>query len=407
VNCELAFNPTREEALRAAARGRKERSLIVFADDWGRHPSSCQHLVRRLANDWRILWVNTIGTRQVRVDGFTFRRGIEKIQSWRRALRQVSDQMWVLSPPMLPASGGAAGKRINRWLVTQRIRSTVRRLEFSQPLVLTTLPYTAWLLGDVGQRGLVYYCTDDYSFWPGADREMLQAAEREISRRADLVLAASHKLADLHAGAARCEYFPHAVDFDHFASAASVTSLPEPLRKLPAPRIGFFGLIYEKLDFHLLRLLAESLPQASLVFIGPVDYCPEDFTRLPNVHFVGKQPYEELPSWIAGLDVLLMPYVNDEMIRQSNPLKLRECLATGKPTISIDIPEVRCLQPHVQIARTPGEYLEAVRRAIGEPESASVVAARQQAVEHDSWDRRAARLQEVLTALETSSSKQA
>ncbi len=374
-------------------------SLIVFADDWGRHASSCQHLVRRLQDGWRILWVNTIGTRAVRMDGFTLRRGCEKLRRWSQGLRQVAEQMWVLDAPMLPMVGNPVSRTANRWLVTRRIRRTLRRLDMAAPVVLTTLPYTAWLLGDVGQRGVVYNCTDDYSYWPTADREALQQAEREIRTRADLVLAASRKLQELHRDAARSEYFPHAVDFDHFAAAARPQPLPAALEAIPSPRVGFFGLIYEKLDFELLTALVTQLDQVQLVLIGPCDYCPAEFAALPRVHLLGNQPYEDLPRWIAGLDVLLMPYVDDEMIRQSNPLKLRECLATGKPTISIDVPEVRTLQPHVEVATSRPEFVAAVRLALDNPHDATAAQRRQEAVRNDSWEVRAKQLDRYLREL--------
>ena len=79
-----------------------EAPLLVFADDWGRHPSSCQHLIRRLRDDFRVLWVNSIGTRRVRADSLTFRRGLEKLRNWRRGLSQVDDRMWVVDLPMIP-----------------------------------------------------------------------------------------------------------------------------------------------------------------------------------------------------------------------------------------------------------------------------------------------------------------
>ena len=156
------------------------QSLLVFADDWGRHPSSCQHLVKRLQDDYSILWVNTVGTRQVRANAFTFRRGIEKLKSWRKGLTQVADAMWVVDLPMLPAMGSRWGRAINRRLVTRHLRGALASLEFAPPLVLTTLPYVEWMIRDVDHRGLIYYCTDDYSHWPGADRAALQAAEPRI-----------------------------------------------------------------------------------------------------------------------------------------------------------------------------------------------------------------------------------
>ncbi|HEV3083769.1 MAG TPA: glycosyltransferase [Gemmataceae bacterium] len=371
-------------------------SLMVFADDWGRHPSSCQHLVRRLVKDYRILWVNSIGTRQVRANALTLQRGIQKLGNWLQGLVKVSEQMWVLDLPMLPAMGSRALREINRILAAWRLKQVLRRLDMARPVVLTTLPYMAWLIHDLPRSALVYYCTDDYSHWPHADRETLQQADQDLSSKADLILAASRALATAHERTGRCEYFPHGVDVAHFARAQDAVPIPAAIERLPRPRIGYFGLIYEKLDFALLTALARSYPHGSLVMIGPVATCPASFKALANVHLLGAQPYQELPRFLAGLDVLLLPYVDDDMIRQSGPLKLRECLAAGKPTVSIDVPEVRRLEPHVYVAGNQAEFLERVKRALQEANSPTSVRDRQAAVAADTWEQRAALLSHYL-----------
>jgi glycosyltransferase involved in cell wall biosynthesis len=364
--------------------------LVVFADDWGRHPSSCQHLIRRLRQDFRVLWVNTVGTRQVRADGFTLRRGLEKLRNWGQGLTKVDEQMWVIDLPMLPGMGNRAMRALNGQLVTRRLRSVLTGLGMEDPVVLTTLPYVGWLVRGLRRRGLVYYCTDDYSHWPSADRETLQQADRELSQEADLILAASQALYEQHAGTGRCQYFPHGVDFAHFASVKDGVAVDPRVDRLPRPRIGFFGLIYEKLDFGLLAGVADAFRHGSLVMIGPHAWSPPEFAGRANVHFLGKQAYEDLPRFLAGLDVLLLPYVDDPMIRQSGPLKLRECLASGKPTVSIDVPEVRAYQPHVRVGPDRQAFLEEVRQALQEPQTSPLADARQGAVAGDGWDNRAA-----------------
>src|SRR3954447_12079457 len=88
--------------------------LLVFVDDWGRHPSSCQHLVRRLRDDYRILWVNSIGTRRVKANALPVRRAVEKLKNWGRGLTQVGERMWVVDLPMLPTLGWRALQSFNR-----------------------------------------------------------------------------------------------------------------------------------------------------------------------------------------------------------------------------------------------------------------------------------------------------
>jgi glycosyltransferase involved in cell wall biosynthesis len=372
--------------------------LLVFADDWGRHPSSCQHLLRRLREDFRVLWVNTIGTRQVKADSITLRRGLEKLRNWARGLQQVGPSMWVIDLPMLPGLGNPVLREINRIMVTTYLKRILARLRMTRPTVLTTLPYMDWLIRGIRREALVYYCTDDYSHWPSADRETLIRADQEFSARADLILAASRALVASHEQAGRCRYFPHGVDFTHFAST-SHAAVATDVSALPRPRIGFFGLIYEKLNFDLLAALARRFPRGSLVMIGPVAVCPPEFAQIPNVRLLGPRPYEQLPQYLAGLDVLLMPYVNDEMIRQSGPLKLRECLASGRPTVGIDIPDVRAYQPYVRIGATQEEFVEQVRQAVEEPITPDSVRARQASVEAEGWDQRAGQLRGYLAEL--------
>jgi glycosyltransferase involved in cell wall biosynthesis len=378
---------------------------MVFADDWGRHPSSCQHLIARLRERMPVLWVNTIGTRQVKANFFTLRRGVEKISNWLQGVKQVAPQMWTIDVPMLPGLGNPLLLKINRTLVSTRLHSVQAKLELTTPLVLTTLPYVGWLIRDLPRLGLVYYCTDDYRYWPSADREILQRADLELTEQADLILAVSQALVSSHAHTGRCNYFPHAVDYPHFAVEHPPSAVPPALAQLPGPRIGYFGLIYEMLDYELLTAVARQNPGGSLVLLGPRDYCPAEFASLPNVHLLGPKPYAELPRWLAGLDVLLLPYRDDPMIRQSGPLKLRECLATGKPTVSIDVPEVRPFQPHVRVGATQERFLEHVREALAEAKEGEHVLARRRAVEPDSWDDRARVLYSFLVELEATGRK--
>lgn len=380
--------------------------LVVFADDWGRHPSSCQHLIRRLRDDRLVVWVNTIGTRQVKADGVTLRRGVEKLRNWARGVARVGEQMWVVDLPMLPGLRGPLLRGFNRALVQVRLRQVLSRLGVIKPVVITTLPYIGWLADGLSRRGLIYYCTDDYSHWPSADRGTLQGAERDLLKKCDLVLAASQALAERLRPTARCcEYFPHGVDFEHFASARLRT--PEPaLANLPGPRIGFFGLIYEKLNFEMLAAVARRFPSGTLAMIGPVDRCPAEFAALPNVKLLGRRPYAELPAAIAGLDVLLLPYVDDAMIRQSGPLKLRECLATGLPTVSVDVPEVRLLRPHVRVASDNEAFVSEVAEALREGRNTPISVARQDAVRADGWDHRADTLRQHLASLATAPTRE-
>jgi glycosyltransferase involved in cell wall biosynthesis len=133
--------------------------------------------------------------------------------------------------------------------------------------------------------------------------------------------------------------------------------------------------------------------------IGPVDYCDNAFRALPNVQLMGRQPYSDLQRWIAGLDALMLPYVDDPMIRQSGPLKLRECLASGKPTVSVAVPEVRRLEPHVRVAEDIDGFLNQIDQALAEATDSPAKLLRQNAVRDDSWAKRARHFENLIATL--------
>lgn len=351
--------------------------------------------MRRLRTDYEILWANSIGTRKPQLNSFTVKRIWEKLRGWGKGVQSIDHQMWVTDLPMVPFLRNSWAQRLNDRFVGIRLRSILRQQGLDNPIVVTTLPYVLPWIDRIPRRALVYYVTDDYSAWPGADRDAMLQADTLMSERADLIVAVSRDLQRRYSSHARAEYMPHGVDVSHFSRALTCSPVSE-LQHLSTPRIGFFGLIYEKLDFSLLSAVAQRFPQASLVMIGPTDYCEDSFSQLPNVHFAGAQPYDSLPNWIAGLDVLLMPYVLDEMILKSCPLKMRECLASGKPTVSVDVPEVRRMSPHVRVAANQAEFLTHIQCILDDKATMEDHLARQKLVQNDDWGCRAAVFDEML-----------
>jgi len=371
------------------------RSLdfVVFSDDYGRHPSSCQHLFNRIGRNHRVLWVNSLGLRAARPDRFTLLRGLEKLRRWYRPLRQIGPTFWVLDPPMLPVAGTSAVARANARWTAGRIRRTLRRLGFHRPILWTTVPTARDYIGRLGESMVVYYVTDDYSLWPGGNAESIRRADRGLARRADLIFACSQLLADRHQNArAKPILLPHAVDRDHFQTPRSE---PEDIKSVPHHRACFFGSIYEKIDLDLLRELARTRPNLHLVLIGPVKVDLNGVAELPNVRVLGPKSYDELPAYLQAMDIFVVPYVPDEQIRASGPLKIRECLALGKPTVAPVLPD---LEPFADVLHLYGPreaFTEKVRMALADVRPPEVLRDR---VRADTWD---ARVETIFASLDT------
>ena len=284
-------------------------------------------------------------------------------------------------------------------MLSTTLRSVMRKVRSNDPILWSSVPNVAPVAGSLGEKLIIYYATDDYSHWPGGNRQRIQDWEQDLLRKSHLVFAASEALCGAcRTVQPRTYYLPHGVDVQHFGRVQdSKTGVADQIASLPGPRVGFFGLIYEKVDLALLARLAQALPDVSIVLIGPVATDIGVFAQLKNVYTLGQVRYEDLPAYLKGLDVLLLPYVRDEQILRSGPLKLRECLAAGKPIVSINLPDVLAYQDLIRVARDETEFINLVQRAL-QPDSSGSIALRMSRVSHDSWDSRAEAVMKIIAS---------
>ena len=219
--------------------------------------------------------------------------------------------------------------------------------------------------------GVAYDCMDELSAFKGAARE-LPVLERELMRRADVVFTGGQSLYEHKKGQhPNIHAVPSSVDVAHFAAARQAGAEPPDQKPIPRPRLGFFGVLDERLDIPLLRGLAEARPDWQLVMIGPVvKIDPHDLPRRPNIHYLGPKNYAELPRYIAGWDVALLLFARNEATRFISPTKTPEYLAAGRPVVSTSIRDV--VSPYgerglVYIADTVADMERACNAALREP----------------------------------------
>jgi glycosyltransferase involved in cell wall biosynthesis len=188
---------------------------------------------------------------------------------------------------------------------------------------------------------VVYDCMDELSAFQGAPGR-LREFERELFARADLVFTGGASLYRAKRGAHRdVHLFPSSVDVQHFGEARLALADPVDQANLPRPRLGFFGVIDERMDLELVERLARSRPNWQVVLVGPVvKLDPARLPRLPNLHYLGQKSYAELPRYLSGWDVALMPFALNEATRFISPTKTLEYLAGGKPVVSTPIQDV-------------------------------------------------------------------
>jgi glycosyltransferase involved in cell wall biosynthesis len=344
--------------------------LVVVADDWGRHVSTVQHVIRQLLPLHPIVWVNSFGHRAPRLTGYDLRRALAKVRGMARPVvieAVVEGELRpdaVVNPRALPWHGMSLVRRVNGLSIAHDVRRALARVAPGRRSVLVTNTPTACdLVGRLDELAAVYYCIDDYAAMPGIAQRMMAAVEPRLLARVDGVVATARTLADTRRprrGAAH--YLPQGVNFDHFAKRQP---LPNALAELPRPVVGFAGGISDCVDFDVVNAVARALPGASVALVGPQTTTAPLPPLAANVHLLGPQSYAELPAWVQGFDVGIVPYRDSPWTRAVDPLKLLEYLAAGIPVVATDLPEVRKYAQVVHIGASPASFVRAVEDALG------------------------------------------
>jgi UDP-galactopyranose mutase len=263
-------------------------------------------------------------------------------------------------------------------------------------------PLALQFAGHLKPIATVYDCMDELSAFKNAPTQLV-AFEQQLLRRADVVFtggqslydAKKHRHNNIHA-------MPSSVDVKHFASARKIEVDPADQQAIPRPRLGFFGVLDERLDIPLLTGIAESRPDWQLVMIGPVvKIDPADLPRLRNIHYLGPKTYAELPHYIAGWDLALLLFARNEATRFISPTKTPEYLAAGKPVVSTSIRDV--VSPYgdrdlVRIADAVPDFVRACEAALSEPPEPRRVRA-DVFLRGTSWDRTWAKTAALLDAV--------
>jgi glycosyltransferase involved in cell wall biosynthesis len=338
--------------------------LLVFSDDWGRHPSSCQHLVRHLLDRHPTYWVNTIGTRTPRLDWATLTRGVEKLRHWLRPAppaQPLPPNLHVVNPTMWPWFGSSFGRRLNRRLLLRRLAPLVQSLA-EPPVVITTIPIVADLVGELPVRRWVYYCVDDFALWPGLDQATLGRMEEKLLAGADVLVAVSESLRDKLARTGKpVHLLTHGVDLDFWPSGGSPI---QGLETLQRPLVVFWGVTDRRMDVAFVRRLAQDLSAGTIVLVGPQADPDPVLLALPRVVHLPPVAYEQLPRLAHEAAVLVMPYADLPVTRAMQPLKLKEYLATGRPVVVRDLPATRPWADCLDLADTPEAFSQATRRRL-------------------------------------------
>jgi UDP-galactopyranose mutase len=300
-------------------------------------------------------------------------------------IREAEKNLWVITPHIKASDEDRKNGLQREW-----VRELMNKYRINDYIFWYYSPLAFSFSQDFKPLAIVYDCMDELSAFRFAPKE-LKTMEAMLMNRADIVFTGGRSLYEakehLHPN---IHCFPSSIDKKHFANARKEQPEPGDQSAIPHPRIGFYGVIDERFDTHLLQQLSQQHPEWHFVIIGPTAKIdPASLPQAGNLHFLGGKSYNELPVYLAGWDVAMMPFALNESTRYISPTKTPEFLAGGKPVVSTSIRDV--VNPYgeknlVYIADTVNEFSEAIQKALNDCDNKQWLENVDRFLENISWD---------------------
>jgi glycosyltransferase involved in cell wall biosynthesis len=347
---------------------------------WQRH----QTLATRFARaGYKTIFVETTGLATPRPNRTTLHKVLDRLRRPGGGGEMAPDEpnLTVYSPITAPPTWRAF-RSLNRKFFVPHVARDLRRIAGAAPVVLAYPPTrtTLDLIFSLNPQLLYYDCSEDYEGFPGIPKD-IATTERELLLNVDLVSCTSPSLLQ-KVRALRPDVFLSGpgVDYQKFAALQE----DKPASKVHT--VCYFGhLGHERIDLAALRAVAEAGFEVRI--IGEVGRVGQDLIGPSGIDYRGEVPHDRLPAALRGVDVFLLPYLENKLTRGISPAKTYECLATGKPVVATPLPALKALGDHVYLAREPEEFVETLQN-LEKLETKEKVRARIDLARENSWEAR-------------------
>lgn len=377
----------------------KNLYLVISATDWDYPYWASRHYISRHLADFKDNTVVFIERAPALISdhksemksGSTFQR---------ERLQKIQDRLYKYSPlPRFPYSGRLqVMSSLNQRLLGYQLSRLMERFRCDRTFIISFDYRAATLFRAVkGDVGTVYYVVDEISEFDFAARykRRILREEAETIKAADLVIATSQPLLEkVLQNNRNSKTISHGVDIDIYLNSGGEGACPEDMQKIPGPIIGFMGKIESWVDIDLICSLSRRLPGCSFVLIGDHTVPIEGLLLNPNVYYLGRKQKDELPSYLQRFDIGLIPFRQNELVRNVNPLKLYEYLAAGLPVISTPMNAVSNYEHlDVHIAETPDDFEFRIKKILN-GEVRADIATRVSYAASNSWHHKALELKQ-------------
>lgn len=354
---------------------KNENIICISSIDWDFIWQGHQEIMSTLAkNGNRVLFIENTGVRAPNIkDVSRLRKRILNYCKGIKGIRKETDNLYIFSPIILPFPYSFIARQINRFLFLSVLQRWINISHFTDPIIWVFLPtgITLDIINNINKKLVVYYCIDNFAV-SSVSANKIKKTEKKLFETSDLVFVTSKALYD---GCARynseVHIFPFGVDTTNFEKARITKSeIPDEIKDIKKPIIGYVGGIHKWIDFRLIKYLALRYSEYVFVFIGPVQTDIGILEGIANIYFLGSKSHKELPNLIKSFSVAIIPYIVTEYTKNVYPTKLNEYLAIGKPVISTCLPEIEMFNRKysniVYLSRTAEEFGQCIEKAIKE-----------------------------------------
>jgi len=375
----------------------KNQDIICISSiDWDFIWQGHQEIMSAFAaNGNRVLFIENTGVRAPKIrDISRLRKRFKDYFRGVKGIREEAKNLYVYSPIVLPFPYSRIARAINKFILLSVIKRWMRAMNFANPVIWTFLPTgTAMdIIENIDKKLLVYYCIDNFAVSSASAKKII-AYEKKLIGLADRVFVTSQALYDHCARFNNnVTLFPFGVNIESFESVRKEpTQVPEELKDLKPPVIGYVGGVHKWIDFELVKYAASAHPEMQFVFVGPVQTDVSQLSGCPNIRLLGGRKHSELPNLVKHFTAAVIPYLLTEYTKNVYPTKLNEYLSMGKPVVSSYLPEVDTFNARyggiVYIGKDRQEFSSLLSRAIAE-DSDSLREKRISAASENSWKSR-------------------
>jgi len=383
----------------------KNHNIICFGfADWDNPFRTNQHhIMKRLAVQNRVLFVESLGLRQPVFQKKDILRIFKRLIKGLRGIKKINENLYVYSPLVIPFHKFYLIRKLNNFILKNAIRKIQKKLSFTRPILWGYVPNIVDFKKFFDEKLTVYHCVDELSANPLIPGAVVSQKENELIKTADIVFFTSKPLYEKKKILNKNTYYlPNVADFEHFSKVwREKLNIPEEIKNIKKPVIGFVGAISKyKIDFSIIEYILQTHRDWSLVFIGALGEGEKaldisNFSKYRNFYYLGPKPYSELPSYLSYFDVCIMPNLINEYTKNMFPLKFFEYLSTGKPVVAIDLPSLEEFRKYFYSATDKNSFVQKIEEALNE----SSVELKNQRIEiarQFTWEKRIEEMSEII-----------